>query len=697
MHRPPIRFVLAALALGIGCAHAGQQARPTLAADATSYDLATGDAVYTGHVRAVWGDIVFTADRLTYNASHGTIDGTGNFALERGPLRLLAQKGTYNLQARRLQVDDVRLGRFPVYVTGESAEGTLDEFTVHGATVFFREHASYTPSFTASRLTYSRGRIVSADDLALGLLGGRVLRLPHLSQSLDSGLLSHLTVRAGYRRNLGAFLQLGAHLPIGTFAEAGADAAYYTSRGLMIGPSGAYDAAGANSEVHGSLESGYINDHGEKLTDILARPVPEDRGFVSWRHRQRIGDRITIDGELNYWSDSEILRDFRPKEFQPVQQPDSFLEAAYAGDNSVFEAFVRVHPNSFQRMQERLPELRFDLLPSPVLPDVYQRLNASAARLEADSYLGEPKFRTTRLDAYYGLSAPLSPVPWFTLTPVAGGRVTHYTNALGPKDGYTRTLGEVGFDARLRASGTFDYTNPLWNINGLRHLIEPTLSYRYAPEASRGRPYIPPIDRRAFATYLPPLSIADSRNIDDLRRLDTLRIGLGNTLQTRDPAYGSRDLASLDFAADYWFTRSDNGAGRKGVGDIHTEAMLAPAPWLRFHAYHRYDPHNQVPDEFNTAIELTDQDWWSVRVGSHFLKNDYEEYSLEYRQRLNEVWEVVGRWRYDARRTRFNEQTYGVWQRLGQTWAIRYETSFFEGPRRESSFGFSVEVELLKF
>ena len=38
-----------------------------------------------------------------------------------------------------------------------------------------------------------------------------------------------------------------------------------------------------------------------------------------------------------------------------------------------------------------------------------------------------------------------------------------------------------------------------------------------------------------------------------------------------------------------------------------------------------------------------------------------------------------------------------MWQRLGQTWAVKYEMSFFDGPRRESSFALNLEVELLKF
>jgi LPS-assembly protein len=430
---------------------------------------------------------------------------------------------------------------------------------------------------------------------------------------------------------------------------------------------------------------------------LLGNPIPEERTFVEWRHQQRIGDSVSLNALFNYWQDSEITRDFRPKSFHAVQQPDSFFEASRSGGNSVLSLFTRFHPNRYHRVQQRLPEFRFDLLPTPAPLGLYHRFESSVAFLEEESFLEERRQRTGRFDAYYGLFRPVAPFPWLAVTPVAGGRVTHYTNAAGGRKNHRREIGEVGFDARLLASGTFGYRNELWEIDGLRHLLMPALSYRYAPQASDGQAFIPSIDRRVFATHLQPLSIADSRNIDDLERLDTLRLQFGNTLQTRNDGGGSRDLAAFNIAADYWFTRPRSGNGRKGLSDVYSELSLTPAPWLRLAVFQRTDVHTGIQRELNTSLELIDREWWSVRLATYFLKNDYEEYSLDYQIRLNENWDAAARWRYDSRRNRMNEQTYGLWQRLGQTWTVKYEVSFFEGPRRESSFAFNLEVDLLKF
>ena len=672
-----------------------QDVQPQVTGKNFAYNDATKESVVSGDARLTYGEILLTADEIRYNAGTDTAVATGHFNLTYGKRRLVADEGSYNLKTRGIHVRNLRLGEFPVYLSGESVEGTLDELEFNNAIVFFRENAGYTPSIRARHLIYKQGKIVKAEGLGLGLLGGHFISFPHFEQALDAAFVSYLSGRVGYRGNLGVFTELGAHIPVANGVKLGADLGLYSSRGVMFGPSGVYHRADADNSVSGFFRSGYIYDlGGNRQSDVLGQPVPHSRSYVEWQHQQNVGEHFTLNGQFNYWSDSEVLRDFNHKEFDAVQQPDSFLEAAYTHDNTSLSAFARVHPNPYHRVQERLPEARFDLMPSTLLPGLYERGSASAAVLESDALGTDPKLRTTRLDAYYGLEYPLNPTPWFNFTPVAGGRVTHYTDALGGRNDYTRTIGEIGFDAHLLASGTFDYKNPVWEIDGLRHLLEPKLSYRYAPEAGRGRAYIPPIDSRVFSTYLQPLSIGDSRNLDDLTALNTLRLQLNNTFQTRDTTYGSRNLAALNFAADYRF---DSGSGSHALSDLYTEFALTPAPWLKWEFFHRWDPHAPKLQEFNTALEIFDQKWWNARFATHYLRGNYQEYYLEFRQRLNEVFDVTGLWRYDARNRRFNEQSYGVWQRLGQTWAVKYEVSWFNGPRRESSFAMNIEVELLKF
>jgi LPS-assembly protein len=246
----------------------------------------------------------------------------------------------------------------------------------------------------------------------------------------------------------------------------------------------------------------------------------------------------------------------------------------------------------------------------------------------------------------------------------------------------------------MRMSGMYNYKNPRWKIDGLRHLVTPRLSYRYVPEAERGARYIPPIDRRSFSGYLQPLGLGDTRHIDDLHGTNTLRLGFDNTLQTRDPVYGSRDLVVLNVANDFRF---DRRPGERNVSEIHTELAIMPARWLELGIYQRFVPQDFRLNEFNTGITIRDGDVWRARFSSNFLRGELNDYFLEGSRRFNEVFDGIVHLRYDARRQRFNEQSYGIRHNIGNTWRIDYLITLYDGPRRESRFGFNVRVDAIRF
>ncbi|HTO02771.1 MAG TPA: LPS assembly protein LptD, partial [Opitutus sp.] len=509
-----------------------------------------------------------------------------------------------------------------------------------------------------------------------------------------SPLIPHLSATGGYRSTLGVFVEAGVRLPVTEHLRLGGDLGLYSARGLMIGPSGTYSSDEQGAAYQGRFSSGYINDYGDRQNDFLGRPVPSDRTFFEWEHQQQVTANLSLSGELNYWRDSEIIRDFRPRDFFNVQQPDTYLESVYEGRNYLVSLFARFQPNSLHRVQQRLPELRFDLLPTALGGGFYERFNASVVALRDNPAGGGPTLRSDRFDAYYSLARPIKPAEWLTFTPMAGGRLTHYAKLEGPRDSYTRTLGEVGFDAEMRISGVYNYKNPRWKIDGLRHLLTPRLSYRYIPEAERGSRYIPTIDRRNFSSYLQPLGLGDTRHIDELHSTNTIRLGFDNTLQTRDPVYGSRDLVVLNVANDFRFDRLP---GERDVSEIHTELAIMPARWLELGVYQSFAPQDFKLHEFNTGITIRDGDAWRARFSSNFLRGQLNDYFLEGSRRFNEVFDGIVHLRYDARRQRFNEQSYGVRHNIGNTWRIDYLITLYDGPRRESRFGLSVRVDAIRF
>ncbi len=669
---------------------------PDIRADVFNYELDTGTGVYSGHAVATFRDIRLTADEMRWNRQTNEVTARGHAVVQQAGRRILASEIVYDIDSGHYSVTDVRFGQSPLYVSGQAVSGDSQSITFEQAVVSFGEPDPWAPTLTANTLTiFPERERLQARGGRIGLGFFRFLPLPSTPLPTNIPYIDDITFDGGYTNRLGAHLLVGAKVAVNDHFLAGADVGFYTKRGIMIGPTLGYQTVGEDGlGATGSISSGYIYDSGKRSTDLLGDPIPGDRGLLTWTHRQTFAENLTFNAELNYWSDSEVLRDFRPRDFFPVQVPDSFAELTYTSANTVTGLFLRAQPNPYHVVRERLPEVTFDLLPTPVGLGWVQQAHAAIALLREDPPAGGATLRSDRYDAYYALSRPWSPESWLTVTPVLGGRVTHYSRALGNRSDFTRVLGELGLDAQLRASAVFDYDNERWGIHGLRHLITPRISYRYIPEDKDGTTYIPPIDRRVFDTYLDPLGLAARRQIDDLGSLHTLRLALDQRLQTRDEIYGSRDLAVLNFALD---SRFDTAPGERTLSDLHTELRLTPAPFLEFSMYHRADPGSWHTRELNTAVTLRSADRWSVQIANHYLAGDIQEYIAGFAYRLNEVWEGYTRHHFDSRRDRFVEQTYGVRQTIANRWIVGYELSFYEGQRRESDFGFNLVLDAVQF
>jgi LPS-assembly protein len=672
---------------------------PVLSADRQDFDLKTDESLLQGQACIVLDDQVLRADQIRFSHKTGIGIATGHVVLTKGSRRVLAEKVEYHFKDGSYTLDKPRVGEFPVYLSGASAEGNAQQLILHKAVASFLEPGPFTPTLAADTLTYTFANgSIQAQFPRLGVGTVHPLALPKFDQKMGFQLRSMLSLSGGFRSNLGAFIEPGIRLPVSENLRLGADLGIYTRRGLMFGPGGNYDLTLApDSSLKGRFRSGYINDHGDRYVDVLGRKVASDRSYLSWEHQQKLSSSLTLEGRLGYWSDSEVVRDFRPSDFFNTQVPDTYLEALQTGENYHVSVFGRFQPNRYHEVQERLPELRYDLLPSPLVLGLYQRMQASLVSLsESSPTAAFAKRESLRADAYYGLTRNFSPREWLQLNAVAGTRVTDYSQTRGAAmaGGYTRGLAELGFDASLQSSGTWDYKNEQWKIDGLRHLFTPRISYRYIPEAERGQRYIPSIDRENFSTYLQPLGLGERRSIDDLHATNTLRLAFENTLQTRDSQYGSRDLASLTLANDFLFERQ---VGQRKVSETHLDLALMPTRWLRFEVYQSAAPQDLRTHEFNTGLTLHDGDVWALRLATHYLSGDISEYVLDYRHRLNEEFSIITRLHYDYRHSRFAEQSYGLRQVLDRTWAIYYNVTKYSGPRREGDFSLGFQIEAIGF
>lgn len=684
---------------------------PQLTAKSTR--ITEQESIFSGEARLAHKDVVLYADEVVYRNQERVAVARGNVIFIRGAQRLVTEEITYHLDDQTFSVGRFRVGEGTLFASGSRAEGTPKNLAVNDASVTYGEPDPLSPTIRARTFRYTEAEN-PADSLArvesprLGVGTTNILPLPTFTETPQDPTLAGVEARAGLSGNLGGELSLSATTSITPALRLGGDVGLFTKRGALLGPVGDYNTVNPEGlGAKGRFRTGFIQDQGKPGTDIRGDAIRNERGYIEWQHYQPLAPGLDLAGQLYYWSDSYVTRDFRSEDFTELQTPDTWFEATKAGDNFVVSLFTRVRVNDYALVQERLPELRFDGLPVEIGAGIYHRINAGVAILKEDDPVTDITTRSQRADLYYGAYRPFSPREWFSITPLIGGRVTHYqrTNP-GYQDGqYTRALGETGFDAKLfETSATWDYKNQRWAIDGLRHIATPTVAYRLSPSADIGRGAIPRIDDDPFNTYLRPLGLADRRDIDQLPALNTFRLGLANTLQTRDQTHGSRDLARLDFALDQYADAqaASTDKHRRDRTDVHTFAALQPARWLRFDLYQRQTVQTGTMQELNTGLTLQDATVWSFRLGTHFLNDtiterEIQEYTAAYGLRLSEIYSILARVRFDSRTETFTEQALTLSQRLSRFWTLNYQLTAYDGPRREDDFGFAISIESAGF
>jgi LPS-assembly protein len=647
------------------------------------------------------------ADSITYYQEFGLADALGNVAVSRDGARLLADRMSFDTQESSFSVDVLRTGQWPYYVSGVNAGGTTDQMEINGATVYYGNPGRFGLNATTDKIEYFN------EDPKRVKLHGATLRvgevpffyLPAYTYYVGTSPY-HLNIDGGMDSELGGYLQTTTLFPVNSWLRLGANLDFYTKRGPLAGPTAQYVYNSEQQRIIGALSTGYINDYGERDVDILGEKIDADRGFAEWRHKHYIGERFTATAQVSYWSDSEVTRDFRDDYFSDNQNPDTFVEGVYAGDNFFISTFGRFRPSNFQLIQERLPEVRFDLLPVPILKTgIYHRGSLSYARLQEDlsdfSGVINEEAQSDRFDLTYRIQRPFLLTDWLTFTPLAGARLTQYNNQeadstfLLNDDQFTREIYEVGFDLEARAYASYPTFNETWNIDGLRHMVRPVVRYRYFSDPDSLNE-IAAIDRDAFDLERPLLDLSDLRNVDSLAETHLVRLGVENLYQTRAEGYGSRTLAALNFYQDVIFEKNAryDGDEQDTFNATWVELILQPAPWLKFDLASRFKTESLTLEELRTRTSLISGEIWEIGLSTDLLNDQIDQYSLDFLYRLNERYSFLIDTRFDGETGDFTRLSVGLRSQIGSTWVVLYALTFREDARRESDVEFNISLKL---
>jgi hypothetical protein len=290
-------------------------------------------------------------------------------------------------------------------------------------------------------------------------------------------------------------------------------------------------------------------------------------------------------------------------------------------------------------------------------------------------------YSTARTDTYHQLLLPWKFFGWLNVTPRVGGRFTYYSTESGPggtNDETFRKVFNTGVETSFKASRLWaGATNSLLQIDGLRHILEPSVNYVFVPDPSTPPSQLPQFDTELPSLLTLPVQFPDYNDIDSIDSENVIRFGLRNTLQTKREGQ-LENLLDWNLMLD-WRLKPDPSTNALNLGapgpqqtfdDLYSALEFHPRTWLTLESRLRYDINaNHLNLSFH-QLTFTPNERWSWGLGHWYLHggfpdrgdggNNYLTSTFFYR--LNDNWGLRATDNFNAQNGRLQEQFYSIYR-----------------------------------
>lgn len=675
-----------------------------------------GKIIIAKQARFSTKDAQLNADEIRMNTTNGTIEAIGNVVYTAENLRMFGEYALIDSRTGRITARNVRFGRKPAYFTADTFTMIKGNQDMEGVKVWYREPSDAGMSLRAVSMSYKK----SDDRIVLNHIHPAVgsipfFYIPRYAQRGYREIPAEVYFRVRTSSRQGAYIRTTTTIRQSESLWAGLLLDGYTRAGWLIGPTVRYDnwtLPTTETRWRTNLSGGWINDHTDLslYPDKYGRVASSDRYFIEGRLNARGASGWEMTGELVALSDPEVVRDYRPNLTQETQLPQTFLELSAPIAGGFVSALATVKTDNFQDVVQRLPELRLDFSDRPIGDSSWLgRFNFAAAQLSErpSEQLNGADFQNatgqstridlSRLDTYVGLSRPTTFGDWLTVKPIAGVRSTWWSESTTGTGAVSRTVAQIGFDAEMLSTATWDTQSARWGIDGIRHTVRPFVQWRAMPSSGDSLDNIPKIDRLSLATVnVPIVDVADRPDIETLEERQVAQFGIRNTLETRDATVGTRELLRLDVFSD-WRDGIDSATGNSS--GIYSHVAWKPKPWLSMESMLKFD--GSLGNHLGSAtwMSINSGDLWEASLGLSDLSETVAARQIfgHYTIRLNSAYSFRLSSTYDLINGRFIDRSAILAQKIGNSWDLEYGINERSSSRGDGALNFSIRVRLFKF
>lgn len=626
------------------------------------------------------GITVLTAKRAMLNESTGDIYAEGKVRVQRGTETWVSDKLHYNYKTKQLDGDTFRMGQNTIFVAGQKmngvGEGTNGIYRGTNALVTTDDYYQPLTKVRAKRFVLVPGKYVEAYDATMYAGDVPVFYWPYYKRSLEPQN-SGFTFLPGYRSLYGPYLLSSYYWMVNEQLRAAIHADYREKRGFGTGPDLNYNFGNWGE---GTLRYYYTHDQEPGTDPNIGTPLPENRQRAYFSYNANPVTNLSIISQVAYQSDPFVIRDFFESQYEKDIQPNTFFDVNKFWQNWNLDALAQPRVNPFWETVERLPEVRLDgfrqqIGSTPVYYEsqttvgYYGRVFANTNNPFTNPSNAPSNFYGARADTFHQLTLPQTYFGWLNFTPRVGGRFTYYGDESGPgatNSTQTREVFNTGAEVSFTASRVWPgVKNELLDMDGLRHIFQPSVDYANVPRPNVLPSQLPQYDYELTNSLrLLPLEYPEYNAIDSINSVNTIRYGFNNRIQTKRDGE-IQDLVNWGVYMD-WNLRPRTD--QTTFSDIYSDLSLRPRTWLTFNSFTRYSIEQGQFNLSQHTLTLQPNTTWNWSLGHLYLRNGPifgtgdNLFTSIFFYRFNENWGTRFAHYFDANHGVLQEQDYTIYR-----------------------------------
>ncbi|MEI6786333.1 MAG: LPS assembly protein LptD, partial [Verrucomicrobiota bacterium] len=591
------------------------------------YDYQTGLGIGTnGPFLIRYDNTVLTANRFAINRDTTEVTADGMVRIQHAAQIWVGEHIRYNFKTRQMEAEQFRTGKTPVFVSGDGLHGdyTNRVLVATNGVVTTDDISEPAIKVRAKYIKIIPGDKVEARHATLYVAGVPAFYFPYYSRTLGPQA-NHFNFVPGYRSSYGPFLLSSYHFFVSEELDGAAHVDYRQRRGVGLGPDLNYHL-GRWGE--GTFKYYYMHDEdpGAGGGDSKINP---NRQRVDFNYQANPATNVNVKAVVRYQGDTNIVREFFEGEYRQNPQPNTFFEVNRFWQNFSVDTYVQPRVNNFLETEERLPDVR--------LNGLRQELGESPVYYESESSAGYYRrqygktnglvdglhYEAPRVDTYQKLLLPQTFFGWLNVTPRVGGRYTYYGTAAGPgavTSDASRWVFDTGAETSAKASRLWPGAqNDFFQVDGLRHIAEPSINYAYIPNPNvYGADQVPQFDYQMPSLRLLPITMPDYNSIDSIQGENVFRFGIHNKLQTKREEQ-MVNLVDWNIYSDWNLHPHTN---QSTFSDFYSDLGVKPRSWLALESITRYNIHDGDWRMSLTTVTIRPNNTWSWTVGQLYLRDD---------------------------------------------------------------------------